>query len=203
MLSVLSVLLITLTAIFPFRTYANEAVDNEKITTAVIHYKQTNSENKQLSDLIIYVDNEKKAVETINLKGEKERLEFFDGKNSYQVFLLDNIAVKLDNPEALLNMYYFRKELDGQYFVKKEQFLKKECKVYYVNGSTYYFWHDLLLKRIFKMSFTLITEATNIELNVPMPQDKFTLPTGIKVVSFSEAMPIILKRQVDEVKSGY
>jgi len=181
---------------FPLMCFAEDAADNTEIKTAIIHYK--NGE----SSLIVYIDGNKKAAESFNKKGEKTRLEFFDGENSYQVSLIDNGAVKLDNPRALLTVYYFLDEPGKEKLSRKAFVLGKECNVYQMRSGTYYFWRGIMLKREFNMSFSLITEAINIEINVPIPKDKFIVPSNIKSASLSELRDAQSKRIFGELSQN-
>lgn len=193
--------------LLPLVCFANDVAErnifdtttaNVEIKTAIIHYK---SNGKQTNGrLIVYIDGNKKAAETFNDKDEKTRLEFFDGHNSYQVLLLDNVAVKLDDPLGLLTAFYFLKEPSKENFLKKDVFLGKECNVYQMQSGTYYFWKGIMLKRDFNTSFSLITEAVNIEINVPVPSDKFVVPSKMKFVTLKEGMRLELNRTFKEIK---
>ena len=173
------------------------ATDNLEIKSAIVRYKQAGKNSN--TKLVVYIDGNKKAAETFNEEGQRIRLEFFDGSDSYQVFLLDNAAVKLDDPQGLLSSYYFLSEPNKDNFLKNDVFLDKECNVYQMPSGIYYFWKGIMLKREFNLAFSLITGAENIEINVPIPKDKFVLPAGVNFVTLKEAMHLEVNRVSKEL----
>ncbi len=176
------------------------AVQTKDIKTAVIYYKERwnpPGESEEVK-LIVYIDGNKQAAETF-IDGQKTRLEFFDGENAYQVFILDRIFAKVENVDNFLSMYYFKGELKEGKFLGEKEFSEKTCKVYEHLDSVYYFWKGLMLKRVFTSDISgvpsrLITQATKIKVNTDILPDKFKVPAGFRQVSLMEAAKAQWKR---------
>ncbi len=169
----------------------------DKPEKAIIYYEQRSPGASEIqTDLIIYFDGDKKAMETFRL-GSKRRLDFFDGKDGYTVLFSKNTAKKIKPSRLRLifpRMYFLTEsEAESQYvFEGTKQCLDKECKVYSKDmgesTSTHYFWNGLMLKREWRTNTSsllqgdLNTVATKVEVNVEIPKDKFEIPTGFQFI---------------------
>ena len=76
-----------------------------------------------------------------------------------------------------------------KYYQGQKSFLGKECKVYSsMPGKEFYFWNGILLKLESSDNplGKLVSEAVDIKLNVPIPDDKFRVPPSIEVMTPEE-----------------
>ncbi len=168
-------------------------VQARSFSSAIIKYND--------GQFVVYVDGQKMAMETYNKKGALSSTSFYDGAYAYSIgFEGFNIATKLSKEQFHESVVFLQTEpLRPE--DRREAVLDRECKVYmesFKEGEDetideLFYWNGLILRRNTKLSMmgqimeTTIS-ATSIETDVPVPQEKFILPQGVKLMSQDEAM---------------
>ena len=173
-------------------------VRNLPFSTAIITYKV--SSEVYNGKKIAYIDaiNNKVSNETFleaKLGGTNKKIsqrDICDGKTLYHIDLEEKTAPSfaVEKGDAISNI--FMEDMYLKYYQGQKSFLGKECKVYSsMPGEEFYLWSGILLRQ--KVTnhpmgnqFNVINEATDIKLNVPIPDDKFEVPSGIKVMTPEE-----------------
>lgn len=132
--------------------------------------------------------------------------EICDGKTLCKINLEDKTAPSfaVKNGDYISNI--FMEGMYRKYYKEQKQFLGKDCKVYSsMPGEEFYFWNGILLKQ--KMvhhpmgdRFNVTKEAVDIKLDLPIPDDKFTAPSGIKVMTPEQTMEN-LKKMYEELRN--
>jgi hypothetical protein len=172
---------------------------NLPFSTVVIKY-QVSGEIYNGAETV-YVDVQKNTVsrdvevqgkvndQTIEIKSR----DINDGKTMRHTDLIEKIAFSTEVKEgdAISNMFNKDRYLGCQ----KEQgsFLGKECDVYTMPGAKAFFWNDILMKEdltnLSKEGQVIATKtAVDITLDVPVSEDKFSVPPGVKSMTLDEAL---------------
>ena len=191
-LAVIAVLLICLSTSIVCMCADNESLLPFK--SAVISYALSGT---RTGTEVVYIDvsANKIAIEasvtaTIGGMVDKDNtLKIYDGKTAYSVNLDKQTAVKaVKEGEIIPEMFGEKKFLN--YYKGEEPFLGKICKVYQSPNGTVYFWQGILLKEDVTMgkNISLKKEAVTILLDVPISQDKFNLPAGVKITDAEQLM---------------
>jgi len=117
------------------------------------------------------------------------------GGTSYLIDPVEKTGLKMDNPfgqadlgeaKKILGYQEERKlEMLGSHVVGTENISGKKCKVWKDDaeemGLTTYTHEGLVLKTIIDMEDEdIISEATEVQLNIDIPKEKFEIPKGIK-----------------------
>ncbi|MDP8217402.1 MAG: hypothetical protein P9M03_01615 [Candidatus Theseobacter exili] len=71
----------------------------------------------------------------------------------------------------------------GAEFKKTKTYLGKPCRVFDIVGTSTYLWENIVLKTA---SDDYEMAATEIKINVPVPQEKFKVPEGIRMFDTSD-----------------
>lgn len=145
---------------------------------------------------ILYIDvvNQKVATESLTTKLggynlSEDNLTILNGKTfiSFSSSKKSGLSFAREgNPleSVRTDLLYYRHP------VKAGTFLGKDCKIYETNESNLYFWHGILLKRENKkenpQEHNSFQEATDIQVDVPLPAEKFIVPQGIEVKSMAK-----------------
>ena len=92
----------------------------------------------------------------------------------------------------------------AQNYKDQKLFLGKECKVYQSPEGEAYFWNGILLrqettKHPMGGRFNVTKEAVDIKLNVSIPDDRFEVPSGIKVMTPEETVGD-MERMLEDLK---
>jgi len=178
-------------------------------STAIITYKDSGAAFNGKEIAYIDAKDNKVSHDTfvegkiggVNKKSSKRDL--CDGKTLYQIDLEEKTAPSfvVENGDAISNI--FMEEMHLQYYQGQKSFLGKECKVYSsMPGEEFYFWNGILLRQ--KVTnhpmgnlFNITREAVDIKLNVPIPEDKFEVPSGMKVMTPKETIEDMQKMASD------
>jgi len=180
-----------------------EFESNLPFKTVIISYEYTGNRSGE-ETVYIDVKTNKIAVDTMvsaTLAGiidNDHNLILYDGKTSYGVDLNKKSAIKVVKEGDIISEI-FGEQLYQNYYVKQDIFLDKLCKVYETPKGIFYFWHGILLKQDVslqlmgkKVNFT--KEATCIDTNTHISQDKFKLPRGLKITSMDKIMKDFKKK---------
>jgi len=172
--------------------------------TAVITYSFTGD---RTGSQTVYIDRKRNKVskekwETVSPMGRTQKIheiEIYDGRKRFTIMqnlsiseLNTNEAVG-ENVEGDILGIMFDEGRFKKYSVSKGKVLDKECIVYNaLEGQKLYFWNGILLKDEvsshqagMKIDYTIV--ATGIQIDVPIPDDVFQLPSGVKVITPAEA----------------
>ncbi|UCC95405.1 MAG: hypothetical protein JSW40_01305, partial [Candidatus Omnitrophota bacterium] len=117
-----------------------------------------------------------------------DTLKIYDGKVAYSVHLGRKQAIKAVKRGDIISEM-FGEERYSNYYEKEASFLGKTCKVYQIPQGTVYFWQGISLREEMTVPFMGIKytkKATNIELNTRIPQGKFKLPRGVKIITIEK-----------------
>jgi hypothetical protein len=173
---------------------------NLPFSTAVITYKDTSSVYNGEETAYIDAVNNKVALDT-SMEGKLgcatkkiNKRKICDGKTMYDVDYDESFAPSfaVRSGDSISNI--FNEELFAKYYKGNKSFLGKECKVYSsMPGEEFYFWNGIVLKQKVSNSpmgkiGNISREAVNIKLNIPISDDKFEVPFGMKVLSEKETM---------------
>lgn len=175
-----------------------KAVRGLPFSTAIITY--IDSGDVYSGEEIVYIDatNNKVSHDTMvtaklgsAIKKINQR-DICDGKTLYHIDLDEKTAPSftIENGDAISNI--FMESMYLKYYKEQKSFLGKECKVYSsMPGEEFYFWNGILLKQQTTNhpmgdQFNVTKEAVDIKLNVPIPIDKFEVPSGIEVMTPEE-----------------
>jgi len=189
----------------------NNVLEKYRYKSLVLKYDGTDNFTKATWTVIVYIENEKMAVEKFWENGKGRKISLYDGKDAYLISGSaipgeDNVAIK--TKKGKINRKYFPAEPKNIFFIKKEKFLGRMCKVYKIKfpsgfGSTtetYYFWNGIMLKRIDDImgpdnkSWRHVLEATDVKIDVEIPPGKFVLPKGCKIRSLKEHVELSIKK---------
>ena len=160
----------------------------------------------------VYVDNggfkvaEHKTIQ-LSKKKQHKTAEILYGADIITLDYEDNQAVKMHNPLAF---YLADPERDwqktgekiiikmGYEIVGKETILGKECNIWKQGRNKIWIWDGITLKAEYGKN---IETATNIEIDVDVPMDKFEIPEGfeVEVVDLKEALPQITDEEINEI----
>ena len=178
--------------------YADASVNGEEhkigIKSAIIHMRSTAMGLTQ--QIVIYMDDygKKQTTEvTQELLGKKiTQFSINDGEWVYsyspQTKKGQKTKVNLDNPDNI-NFNAITKEMADKFKLKKTgtaKILDRPCEVYSMEYAkaklkgTFYIWKGIPLKTESEVSvMKVVMEATQIEENVTISPDKFTVPKDI------------------------
>ncbi len=140
----------------------------------------------------------KYTSQTIAITGtpvKEHKLVILDGENMYNINLEEKKGVKMPNKmlmalmqdadsKSLAAMGEKMMEEMGANRLEKEVLIGKECQVWSVPSiqGKVWVWQGLTLKTHARMSsIEILTEATMLDLNTAIPNEKFELPEGIEL----------------------
>ncbi len=165
-------------------------------STAIITYEY---KGRQKAKEMVYIDaaENKVAIEhAVNMgladliPGAAERT-IYDGETAYMIRSGDNKVIKMEQMGNVISDIFMEQFYFG-HPVTKQVFLGKECNVYAHPMGKAYFWEGLLLKSETAIpgdeGYNMVKEATDIQVDVDIPSEKFELPEGAKVMSWAEMM---------------
>ena len=72
----------------------------------------------------------------------------------------------------------------GSEFIEMAQYLGKNCRVFDAFGTKSWLWENIVLK---STSDEFEMTAEEINTDVPVPEDKFTVPEGIRIIDVTES----------------
>lgn len=134
---------------------------------------------------------------SVNFAGQivlsKER-KMYDGAAYYDFVLKDKIVIREEKKVDAFSVIFDEQAL-ADYYVGEEKFLSKDCKVYKTPTGTFMFWKGIELREDIKNSpvGNYVKEAVDIRRDVPIPEDRFKVPSDVKVLTAEEAMQEIQK----------
>jgi len=134
------------------------------------------------------------TMEMFGVKQKTNQIEYLDGYMQYTINLDDNTGTKIENT-MLKQMVESSEGNDLGELGKKmlvsmggeklgeEQFLGKKCEVWQLlsMGTKVWIWNYIPLKTEMDMMGMKITyKATNVQINVSIPNDKIGIPSNIE-----------------------
>jgi len=173
-----------------------DAVSATKLpfSTAIIKYVWRGWAEGE-SSIFLDVKHNRAAQEHNTTRGNKRitmnTMNIYDGKFFYTFSPGKKTGVMTERKEGILGIF-FDEAVYSNLSAKQENFLGKECNVYETKGSgKLYFWNGIMLKQEILAQGNLsgsTIEATSIQLDVPIPSDKFDIPKEIefKEIKFSD-----------------
>ena len=119
----------------------------------------------------------------------REGRQMYDGKAYYDFDLKHAIVVKEENKADAFSKIFKEREL-VDYYAGEEKFLGKDCKVYKTPSGSFLFWNGIKLREEIKNSpiGSYVKEAVNIQQDVSIPEDRFKITSGVKILTTEEAM---------------
>jgi len=119
----------------------------------------------------------------------QEKREMYDGKLYYSFIPKEKMVVKEEVKGDVLSKIFDEAAL-VDYYVGERKFLDKDCKVYEMPAGTFLFWNGIELKEEVKNSLigSYVKEAVDIRQDIVIPEDKFKVPAGLRVLTSEAAM---------------
>jgi hypothetical protein len=119
----------------------------------------------------------------------------YDGNNVYQFEYRDNIAIQMPVQKSAVEVMFKEQDYIANY-LGQGTVLDKDCKIYKFDVGKLYFWNGIVLKQDvtdnpISDKFNYKKEAVDIQVDVPIPDEKFVVPDGIKIIGEQEAMKLM------------
>ena len=168
-------------------------------STAIITYKYTGGVE---GTGVVYIDANHNKIDVedskiVSFAGQtvvaNER-KMYDGKVYYQ-FTKRGEAIKEEWKKdiSVVISEIFNEKSYTNYSAGKAKFLGKECEKYKTVIGSFLFWNGIELKQEINNhpmgdQFNHTKKAVDIQLDAPIPDDKFKVPDGIRVMSSKEAI---------------
>jgi hypothetical protein len=182
-----------------------------KVRSAIVNYKVT---GMQEGTETLYFDRwgmrEARYTETeIKMMGmgvKTHNLTLLDGEFTYAVDLVKKTGTKAKTPmmEALMrkaesenqDLTDIGKDMMvqmGGKVIGEEEILGKTCQIWEISNmkTKTWIWNGITLKSETNMMGTQTSEATSIEVDVDIPEDKVTLPSDITIGDIGNPMDLI------------
>ncbi|MEM7372939.1 MAG: hypothetical protein AAF587_30235 [Bacteroidota bacterium] len=181
-----------------------EGFKRYEVESGIITYKL--SGNMQSGTKTIYFDRwglreatyEESVTKIFGLKQKSETISFLDGENMYNYdpkkntymrtknTLVKPVADEMSNGEKSMTKggKAFLEGMGGK-LIGNETFMGKDCEIWELASlnSTNYIWKGVSLKATATLlGMTTEWEATDIQINVEVPEDKLSLPKKAKSV---------------------
>ena len=174
--------------------------------SAVITYRV--SGQTQNGEEILRVKGEKTSrrrnltIKIFDRLENRDTLEIDDGEYVYNIDLNAKIGTKMFNPRKFLEdlspsereildrsgralVMGISGKLDHQP-IGREKILGKECDVYQIEGIKSWLWEGIPLKTEMRIMGVITQEATDVRIDVPVSDNHFRVPGGIKITDITE-----------------
>lgn len=172
-------------------------INKPLFSTAIVTYKYIGG---RTGTEVLYVDAVNNRIDQeistkIIFSGSpvsRDDRKMYDGKVFYVFRMKDNMAIKEDIKGSALSKI-FNEASWSDYYTGEKEFLGRECKAYESTVSSCLVWNGIVLREEVTgnplgENFNYIKEAVDIKLDAPIPEDKFTIPAGIKIMTTQEAV---------------
>ena len=209
--TVCCVAVVTLSAVLWQSACYGQELHRYKVRSAIVNYKVT---GMQEGTETLYFDRwgmrEARYTETeIKMMGmgvKTHNLTLLDGEFTYAVDLIKKTGTKAKTPmmEALMRKAESENrdltdvcrdmmvQMGGK-VVGEEEILGKNCQIWEIGNmkTKTWIWNGIALKSETSMMGTQTSEATSIEIDVDIPEDKLTLPSDISMSDIGNPMDMI------------
>ena len=168
-------------------------------STAIITYEYKGFKKGKET---LYIDAAKNKMATETHSGDTNRLSIYDGKVFYDTDLDEKETTAMEI-KGELTSFLSQEKLFLGHPVKLESFLGKECKVYEHSMAKAYFWHGIPLKlettnHPFGKEFNYTITAVTIQLDVPLPEEKFKIPEDVEAKPMEEWIKKLKKMTAED-----
>ena len=176
-----------------------QTIQKLPFSTAIINYEYTGGVE---GTGVVYIDANQNKMDVedntiVSFAGQsvvKNDRTMYDGK-AYYHFRKGGEAIKEEWKKdiSVVISEIFDEKSYTNHSAGKVKFLGKECNKYKTYLGIFLFWNGIELKREVNNhpmgnQFNHTKKAVDIQLNVPIPEDKFKVPDGVRVMSSKEAI---------------